>query len=76
MDVHPLVLLQRVKRSLEGLCVLCLRWWKGKVKRGIFKWLEDEYGGFNSTQWVETLGGFWNIGSIIESRRDEKGKAI
>ena len=46
MDVYPLALTHKMKRSIEGLRVLCLRWWKRKVIHGMFKWLGDKYGGF------------------------------
>ena len=39
----------KVKRPLEGLRILCLRWRKKKVINGMFKWLGDKYGGFDST---------------------------
>ena len=47
MDVYPLVLPHKVKISLEGFSVLCLRLWKRKVIHGMFNWLGDKYGGFN-----------------------------
>ena len=50
MDIYPLVLLHKVKRYIEGLHVLCLRWWKRKVIRGVFKRLWDKCGGFDRTQ--------------------------
>ena len=52
MDVYPLVLPHKVKISLEGLRVLCLRWWKRKVIHGMFKWILCKYGSFD-----RTLGG-------------------
>ena len=57
MDGYPLVLLKKVKRYLEGLCVICIRWWKSKVIRGMFKWIGDKYGGFFRTREGETIGG-------------------
>ena len=57
MYVYSLVLPQKVNISLEGLHVLCLRWWKRKVVYGMFRWLEGKYRGFNRTQEGATLGG-------------------
>ena len=50
MDMYPLVLPHKVKRSLEGFLVLCLRWWKRNVIHDVFKWLRDKYGGYNRTR--------------------------
>ena len=50
MEVYPLVLPHKVKISIEGLCMLCLRWWKRKVIHGMFKCLLDKYGGFDRTR--------------------------
>ena len=57
MDVYPLVLPHKVKISLEGLRVLCLRWWKRKVVCGVFKWIGGKYGVFFGTWKGSTLGG-------------------
>ena len=35
---------QKVKRYLEGLHMLCIRWWKRKVIHGMFKWLGKSMG--------------------------------
>ena len=59
MDVYPLVLPQKVNRYLEELHMLCIRWWKRKVIRGMFKWIEDKYGGFSRIHEGETPGGGW-----------------
>ena len=75
MDVYHLVLPHKVKRSHEGLCVLCIMWSKRKVVHGIFNWLEENYGGFDSTHEGETLRGEWATGRRRESRRDGKVKA-
>ena len=45
MNMYSQVLPYKLKRSIEGLRVLCLRWWNRKVIRGMFKWVEDKYGG-------------------------------
>ena len=55
MDLYPLVLPHKVRRNLEGLRVLCIRWWKRKVVRGMFKWIGGKYGNFYRTQEGETL---------------------
>ena len=62
MDVYPLALTHKVKRSIEGLRVLYLRWWKRKVIHGMFKWLGYKYGGFYRKQEGATLGGGWTTG--------------
>ena len=49
MDIYPLGLPHKVKKYLEGLHVLCIRWWKRKVIHGMFDWLGDKYGGFDRT---------------------------
>ena len=49
MEVYPLVLPHKVKRSIEGLHVLCIRWWNRKVIRGMLQWLGDNY----DIIWVE-----------------------
>ena len=63
MDVYPLVLSHKVKRLLEGLRMLCLRWCKRKVIHGMFKCIGDNYVGFYRTQEGETLGEGWPTGS-------------
>ena len=37
MGVYLLVLTNKVKISLEGFRVICIRWWKRKVIRVMFK---------------------------------------
>ena len=39
IEIYPLVSLQKVKIYLDGIRVLCLRWWKKKVIHGMFRWL-------------------------------------
>ena len=74
MEVEPPVLPQKIKRSLEGLHVICLRWWKMKFIHGMFKGLEDKYGVLEMTQEGTTLGGSWTTGRRIESSRGVKVK--
>ena len=69
-----MVLPQKVKRSLEGFIKIYLRWWKRKVIRGMFKYLEENYGGFERTHDVVTLGWVWNPGRRREYRREGKVK--
>ena len=64
-----MLLPQKVKIYIEGLCVLCVNWWKRKVIFGMFKWIEEKYGGFGRTQEGETLGGGWTNGRRREYRR-------
>ena len=59
INVYPLVLPHKVKISLEGLHVLCLKWGNRNFICGTFKFLEDKYGGFNRKQERETIGGGW-----------------
>ena len=66
----------KVKIYLEGLRVICFRWWKRKVIHGMFKWLRDKYGGFDRAWEGETLGGGWTTGMRRESRRGVKCKVI
>ena len=75
MDMYPLVLSQKVKRSLEGLCMIYLRWWKSKVVCGMFKWIGDKYRGFDRKQEGGTIGGGWTTGRIRLSRRGRRVKA-
>ena len=74
MYVYHLVLPNKVKRSLEGLNMLCLRWRKRKFIYSMFKWLEEKYGGFVRTQEGSTLVWGWNTGKRRESRRGRKVK--
>ena len=37
MDLYPIVLPHNAKISLEGLRVLCLRWWKGMSCMGCLR---------------------------------------
>ena len=74
MGMYPLVLPQKVKRSLGGLYVLCIRWWKRKVIRGMFQLIEYKYGNFNKTQEGSTLGGGFTYGRIRYYRRGQNGE--
>ena len=60
MDMYPMVLTQKVKGYLEGLRVICLRYWKRKAVHGVFKWLGDKYGGFYRKREGENLVGVCN----------------
>ena len=75
MEVFHLVLPNKFNRCLEGLRALCIRWWKRKVIRGMFKFIDDKYGGLYRSQEGETLGVGYTTGSRRESRRGGKGKA-
>ena len=75
MEVYPLVLPQKLKIFLEGLRVLCIRWWERKAIHGMFKWIWDKYGGFDGTREVANLGGGWTTVRIRESRKVGKGKS-
>ena len=70
-----MVLLQKVKISLEELHVLCLRWRKRKFLHGMFKWLGGKYGGFYRTHEGATILGGRTTGSRRESRKVGKGKS-
>ena len=74
MEVYPLVLPKKVKISIEGLRVLCIMWWKRKFICGMFRLIKDQYGGFDITQEVSTLGGEWTNGRKRESTRVGNGK--
>ena len=46
---YPQVLPERVKHALSVIRLLLLKWWKRKVTRGMFDFLEGKYGGIEST---------------------------
>ena len=69
MEVYPLVLPPKVKISLEGLQMLCLRWWNRKGICRFFKWIEEKYGGFKRTQTGANLRCVCTNGRRREPRR-------
>ena len=71
---YPWTQLKRVKILLVGMRDLCLRGWKKRVTHGIFKFLEDKYGGFKRTWELLLLGGGWSTGRRKESLRVGRGK--
>ena len=74
IEVYPKVSPKKLKRIIEGMRLLYLRWWKKKVIQGMFMWLEYKYGGFKSTNEGSTLGGVWTTGRRREPTSGGKGK--
>ena len=72
--MYPLVLPHKRKISLEEFRVLCLRWWNRKVIPGMFKWIGEIYGKFESTREGATLERGWAAGRRIDFGRGGKVK--
>ena len=43
-QVLPSDSFQKGEKHFFGICKICLRWWKNNITRGMFKFLEENYG--------------------------------
>ena len=67
--VYTVILTERVDTALYGVYVLCLRWWKGGVYKGMFCCFEENYEIFTGSWEGGGLGVGWSYGRIRESRK-------